>query len=71
MNNKSWLDLLEYKPTHVFIHVGGNVISSTSETDDVFLPIKALVQELWKQNVVVMVGEVMPRLWFMDKALTF
>ena len=36
VDNKSWLYLLEYKPTHVFIHVGGNDISSTRETDDVF-----------------------------------
>ena len=71
VDNQSWLDLLEYKPTHVFIHVGGNDISSTSETDDIFLPIKALVQELWRRNVVVMVGEVMPRLSYRDPALTF
>ena len=69
--DKSWSDLLEYKPTHVFIHVGGNDISSTSETDDKFLPIKALVQELWRRNVVVMVGEVMPRLWYKDPVLTY
>ena len=71
MDNQSWLDLLAYKPTHVFIHVGGNDISSTSETDDIFLPIKTLVQELWRRNVVVMVGEVMPRLSYRDPALTF
>ena len=71
VDNQSWLDLLEYKPTHVLIHVDGNDISITSETDDIFLPIKALVQELWRRNVVVMVGEVMPRLLYRDPALTF
>ena len=71
VDNKSWLYLLEYKPTHVFIHVGGNDISSTIETDDIFLPIKALVQELWRRNVVVMVGEVMPSLWYKDPVLTY
>ena len=71
VDNQSWLDLLAYKPTHVFIHVGRNGISSTSETDDIFLPIKTLVQELWRRNVVVMVGEVMSRLSYRDSALTF
>ena len=70
VNNQSWKDMLKYKPAHVFIHVGGNDITSTSETDDIFLPIKALVQELWLRNVVVIVGDVMPRLDFRDKALT-
>ena len=41
----------------MFIHVGGNDILITSETANKFLPIKALVQELWRSNVVVMVGE--------------
>ena len=71
VDNQSWKDMLAYKPTHVFIHVGGNDISSTSETDYIFLPIKTLVQELWRRNVVVMVGEVMPRLSYRDEALTY
>ena len=71
VDNQSWKDMLAYKPTHVFIHVGGNDISSTSETDDIFLPIKTLVQELWRRNVVVMVGEVMPRLSYREEALTY
>ena len=55
----------------MFIHVGGNDISSTSETDDIFLPIKALSQELWRRNVVVIVGGVMPHLSYRDPALTY
>ena len=43
---QEWLNLLSAKPTHVFKHVGSNDISSTSTTDDVFLPIKRIVQEL-------------------------
>ena len=45
VDNQHWLDLLAYKPTHAFIHVGGNDTSSTSTKEDVFLPIR-----LWCRN---------------------
>ena len=31
---KEWLDMLEYKPTQLFIHVGRFDITSTTTTDD-------------------------------------
>ena len=57
-----WQELLRTRPTHVFLHFGGNDISSDSSPRVIFEEIKCRVEELISFGVqCVWVGEVLPR----------
>ena len=65
-----WRALLASKPTHVFLHYGGNDITSSSDPKTIYQAIEAKIRELWFHGCVVWAAGILPMGKFQDKTLT-
>ena len=65
-----WRALLASKPTHVFLHYGGNEITSSSDPKTIYQAIEAKIRELWFHGCVVWAAGILPMGKFQDKTLT-
>ena len=62
-NVPSWLleDLIDWGPQFVFIHLGGNDISTSSSPNEIYEMIVSLVEDLETRGMKVYVGEILTR----------
>ena len=58
-HHPEWKRLLDWRPTHVFFHCGGNSFKSTTTPLNVFQLLRRLVRQL--SPATVYVGEILPR----------